>query len=209
MIAIGRILLPIVVVDNDSAFFAILLFMAFLLIGTVAVWTIALLKAKPLWLKVVSIAGELLIGFYPFWYCFFVAYSMHPWPISAIHGPNTAYAWHGYDRFVDTPTPDLVTNVYYYGAWQGWGEGSAHILRFDCKDPSLFAESLARQPEASLQTILRPNTPAWWPHDDLLLTRIEPRSDRHSGSDDWANQDGRWVAPENCRTYISQGRWYG
>ena len=189
------------VVNEDSAFFNIALFTAALIFGSVILLTWPVLKSLPLWLKIISIIGELCVLFFIFIYCFLMAYIFEPWPISAIQGPNTPYAWSGYKFLLRDQSQAEVDNVYFHSRWQGWGDGSARILRFDCKDKAAFAKKLSSQPEVNSQNISLPDAPGWWPHENHRLIKIEPpRNDQLKN---------KWIEPEICRTYIKSGRWYG
>ena len=201
VIILGRILLPIVVVDRGSAFFSIALFTAALIFGTFILLISPLLKSLPIWLKIVSFIGELLVLFFIFMYCFFVAYIFEPWPISAIQGPNTSYARYGYNFLVQEQSPTEVDNIYFHRRWQGWGDGSASILRFDCRDKTSFSKKLSEQFEADLEDISFPNSPRWWTNENRRLIKMEPpKNDQLKHI---------WIDPQTCRTYIKSGQWYG
>ena len=201
VIILGRILFPVLVINGDSAFFNIAFFTAALIFGTVILLTWPLLKSLSLWLKIISIIIELSVLFFIFIYCFLMAYIFQPWPISAIQGPNTAYAWHGYKFLLRDQSQTEVDNVYFHSRWQGWGDGSARILRFDCKDKTAFAKTLLTLPQPSLQDISLRDAPSWWLQGNYRLIEIEPPQ-----NDQLKN---KWIEPETCRTYIKSGQWYG
>ena len=229
VIILGRLLLPVFLVEQKSAFWGIALFVGLLVFGTIGIWSIPLLQPMLLWLKVITIAAELLISFWLFVYCFFAAYMTHPWPISAIQGPNTPYGWHGYEFLMRDQPTESVTDVYFQSRWQGWGDGSARILRFDCKDQTAFAETLQSMAEPSPQDISLPNAPSWWPQETRLLIKRNPHEGQTRGNAERpaeapggsmgasvtaqtpssVSPQGQWIDPELCRTFVADGQWYG